>query len=212
VTIGQIARHVLGDRWFPVVGAMYRALVVDIDKVVDAIPAPKVNDVILDIGGGDGAVLDRYLARYPDARAIMLDLSPKIGIALSPDRKARVELFSSTSIADFAKLDRPKPTLLLVSDVIHHVSPPERPQFFADVRSLLANAPARLVIKDVEPGSVRAVISLLGDRFVSGDRNVSLIGKAEMMRLVLETFARATCEETVLLNRDPPNYCLVFAV
>jgi hypothetical protein len=44
----------------------------------------------------------------------------------------------------------------------------------------------------VQPGSLRAWAGLASDRWVSGDRNAQLIGWQ------------------ALLERDPPNYCIVF--
>jgi hypothetical protein len=212
MTIGQIARRVLGDRWFPVAGAWYRALAVDLEKVASEMPIPRAGEVILDVGGGDGALLDRYLARHSTAKATMVDLNATIGISLSASSRQRVELLPGTSILQYAQLGRPVPSLVLVSDVIHHVPQSDRLRFFGDIKDLLAGNRARLVVKDVQPGSLRAAWCWASDRFISGDRNVKLIGVAEMVQLVRCAFPGAAYEETPLIHCDSPNYCLVFSV
>jgi hypothetical protein len=142
----------------------------------------------------------------------MIDLSPKIGASLAPECRARVEILPGTSIADYRRSGRPKPDLVLVCDVIHHVPPPDRAGFFADVRDLVEGHAASLVVKDVEPGSFRATLSFLADRYVSGDKKVKLVGAEEMVSLVRAAFPAASYERTRLLDVDRPNYCLVFAV
>src|SRR5262249_35648249 len=150
-------------------GGWYRAIFVDVEKVAAALPVPAPDDRILDVGGGDGLILDRYLDRHPQARAVMIDQSAQIGSALSATVRSRVELLPGTSLADYARLGRPAPTLVLVSDVVHHIPAADRSYFFAEIRSVIGDGRARLVVKDVEPGSLRSMVAWAADRFVSGD-------------------------------------------
>ena len=212
MSIGSIARGVLGHRLFPVVGRYYRALFVDLEKVVDSFPRPPAGAEVLDIGGGDGELIKLYIRRYPDARVTMIDLKPRIGDALSSIEREQVQILEGTSIRDLVSRGYQPPNVVLISDVLHHISPSQRPGFLTDIRDLLRGHAATLIVKDVEPGPLRATLAYLADRYISGDRNVQPAGQADVARLVQETFPGSDCRPTNLIDRDAPNYCLVFAI
>ncbi|MFB3905221.1 MAG: methyltransferase domain-containing protein [Acidobacteriota bacterium] len=208
MTIGKLARSLLG-RWFPIAGRLYRSVFVDLKKVVAAFPPIPPGATLLDIGGGDGEVINELIARYPDTQVTMIDLSPRIGGALRPELRDRVRLFPGTSMRKYAEQNPNPPDLVLISDVIHHVPPEQRKEFFADLRTLVGNSGATILIKDIEPGYPRAYLSWLADRFISGDAIVALVPRAEVKRLLLEAFPAYEVAETRLMETDKPNYALV---
>lgn len=209
MSLGSLARRVLGERWFPIAGRMYRRFFVDLDEVARCFPTLGADDVVVDVGGGDGGLLDAVLAQNPQARATMIDISPRLGGSLRPETRARVTLLPGVSVRAYIAAGHPRPTVAIVGDVVHHVPPAERPRFFADLHDLLAGRPARLVLKDVEPGSFVALASYLADRYVSGDKTVSLVDAAQMKALVAAAFPAARLTDTPLIERNPPNYCFV---
>jgi len=209
MTIGQLARKVLGERWFAAAASRYRALFVDLGKVIDSLPALPADVEVLDVGGGDGAVLDVLLERYPGARATMIDLAPHIGGSLRAQHADRVRLLPGVSVRAYREVaDRP-PDLILVSDVLHHVPEDGRRQLFLDLRDLLCGRPATIVVKDVEPGYLRARLGYLADKYISGDRSVTLVPQAAVRSMLVEAFPLAALRSTPLLERDPPNYAIV---
>jgi hypothetical protein len=212
MTVGQLARKLLGARGFSRVGGWYRALFVDVEKVVDSFPALPDDVEVLDVGGGDGAVLDVLLARYPRARATMIDLAPRIGGALRPAHAARVTLLPGTAVSAYRAAMPRAPGLILVSDVLHHVAPDARLRLFLDLRDLLGGRPATLVVKDLEPGHLRARLGYLADRYISGDRSVTPAPPEEVRALLAQAFPGAAVRATNLIDRDPPNYALVCEV
>ena len=56
---------------------------------------------------------------------------------------------------------------------------------------------------------IGATVGYLADRYVSGDKGVSLIGEAAVRALLTETFPGASLRSTNLIERDPPNYAVV---
>jgi hypothetical protein len=201
---GALARRALGPL-FPIAGRAYRRLFVDLDAVARVIPP--TDGLILDVGGGDGQQLAALLRLNPRARAVLIDIAPHVGSFLSPSERSRVELLPATPLRDYPG---PRPDLVLLSDVVHHVPPTERQALLADLRALMGDAAFTLVVKDVEPGSLKARLTWLADRYISGDREVALIGRRSLCALVATTWPELVCYETPLFRRAPPNYCLVF--
>jgi len=211
VSPGPLLRRLLGDRWFPILGRLYRRVFVDLRKVVEGFPEVPEGGHILDVGAGDGELMNLLLPLNPGATATLIDVAPQVGGWLRADLRDRVEALPETSVAAYAKRKRPV-DLVILSDVVHHVPLPERPGLLADLRELLGGRAAKLVVKEVEPGSWRAQIYYLADRFITGDRNVHFIRRDEVRQLVQSALPDAACQETDLYRRNPPNYCLIFSV
>lgn len=196
---GQIARRVLGPV-FPVFGEAYRRAFVDIDKVADWMAARLPRDArILDVGGGDGFVMNAVLARRDDVRVTMTDLAPKIGGVIAPAHRPRVELRPSTSVeAVEGAFD-----VLTLSDVVHHVPVASRPAFFAALSATaLRTGCEAVLIKDIQPRGLRARLAELGDHYITGDRQVR--------QLPPEAIVLPGFELAELAMPDFPNYCVAF--
>lgn len=211
MSIGPFVRRVLGDRWFPFAGRAYRALFVDLAKVIDHFPNLDGVDHLLDIGGGDGEVLNVLLQRYPDLHVTMIDLAKHIGGSLRPELRARVTVLPGTSIRDYRARDE-APDVVVVSDVIHHVPPAHRHEFLGDLRDLIAGRAATLVIKEVQPGSLRARLALWSDWYISGDRGAKFLDMEELRKLVADVFPDAVQTRSGLYEADPPNYSVCIRV
>jgi 2-polyprenyl-3-methyl-5-hydroxy-6-metoxy-1,4-benzoquinol methylase len=202
---GQIARKVLG-RYFEPVGNVYRRIFVDLDKVVAYLDQNiPVNAKVLDVGGGDGAVIDRLLNRRPDLAITMCDLASGIGGFLSERNRAKVRLHPATDLKDIAgEFD-----VVTISDVVHHVPVGEREAFFRTLAEACRGWKCRkLIVKDIEPEGLRALLSLLADRYVTGDRHVVLFSRADFARMAVPHFPKA--KRTSWLP-DAPNYCEVLS-
>ncbi|MGH7745799.1 MAG: class I SAM-dependent methyltransferase [Candidatus Dormibacteria bacterium] len=214
MALGPIARRVLGKRLFHRISPHYRRIFVDLSEVArtldDHIP---VGAHVLDVGGGDGACLNALLERRTDLSATLIDLSPTIGDSLAIDIRLRVKLLPKTSMRRFlADPERSRFQVVLISDVLHHVPSSDRAEFFSDLHHLIDSAsPAILVVKDVETFGLRANWSFLADRYISGDRNVRLLSRQEVIGHVQTHCDARTVVETALYETDAPNYSLVFA-
>jgi 2-polyprenyl-3-methyl-5-hydroxy-6-metoxy-1,4-benzoquinol methylase len=193
-------------------GRLYRAVFVDLDEVgrVLASVIPRGASV-LDVGGGDGAPLNHLLQLRDDILVTTIDPADQVGQWIDGKHAGRVVRRARTTLAEYAAgLDEP-PDALLMLDVLHHIPPPERAGVFRVIANLLEAKPGMcVVIKDVEPGSPRALLGYYADRFVTGDANVRPVGRDEVRALVRETIGPLRVEETGLFDADAPNYALVF--
>jgi hypothetical protein len=202
---GQIARLLLG-RHFERVGNLYRSLFVDLERVVDVFArALPRNARVLDIGGGDGALIDRLANRRPDIAFSMCDLAASIGTFLSEHNRAKIVLLPAT---DFTEVEG-RYDAVTISDVIHHVPIEHREGFFEALAASCERWDCRtIILKDVEPRGLRAGLSLLADRHITGDKHVVLFSRAQFYELAARYFPRA---RRISVVPDWPNYCEVLS-
>lgn len=198
---GQIARRLLGRRFKPL-GNAYRRIFVNLDTIArtfsDLLPQ---RSRILDIGGGDGALVERLLNLRPDLDVTMCDVAPSIGSFLSDKNRAKVRLLSATEFASVTGTF----DFVTISDVVHHVPVRQRNQFFAELAASCEQwGCTNLIMKDIEPGRFRSWLSVMADRYITGDRHVALISEAAFARMISGHFPHA---RRVPSMPDPPNYC-----
>lgn len=209
MSVGSGVRSLLGPL-FPIAGNAYRRVFVDVRKVAAAIPDLGPDAVLLDVGGGDGAVLNPLLDRQPTLRVVAVDLAEGIGSMLRPDLADRVELHPATSVADLVAR-RPGPySAALLSDVLHHVPAHQRAQLIGDVLSAFGSGPRTLIIKELVPSGARSALAFWADRNISGDRGVEAVSPAALVDLVRGVWPQALVRTTTLVDTDYPNYALVF--
>lgn len=209
VSVGERVRSILGPA-FPVAGNAYRRVFVDVRKVAAAIPDLGQDAVLLDVGGGDGAILNPLLDRQPTVNVVAVDLAPSIGSMVRPDLLDRVDLHPGTSVLELGTGSERPYTAAFLSDVLHHVPPTEREQLLRDVLAVLEGDSRMLIVKDIIPQGARSALAFWADRNISGDRGVQAISPAELVDLVRVVWPEAHVARTALADVDFPNYCLVF--
>jgi predicted nicotinamide N-methyase len=206
---GKLMRILLGPL-FPAVGRAYRRVFVDLGRVAAAFPTLPPGSTVLDVGGGDGAVINQILVRQPDLRVVMVDIAPTIGGMIDASRRSNVRMFAATSVTEFCTNHDVSVDVVLLSDVLHHVSPSQRPALLRDVMSAFRERPRCLVVKDIEPTGWRAALSLFCDCHISGDRETCLLDRDALIRLMREIDPSLTVLHTNLIEHDFPNYAIVF--
>jgi len=213
MSIGKVVRKVLGTKRFANVARSYRSFFLDIKKLTATLDTIiPINGKILDIGGGDGEVINQILAIRKVLTVTMIDLSTSIGNSLSSSVRDRVKILPGTSVKDIEIRNDIEFNTVIVSDVIHHIPPSMRQTFFLDIRSVcrLANHPILIIIKDVQPGTLVSYLGYFSDRFVSGDKNVSLIAQSELQAQLSSVFNPEKFNDTNLFEIDRPNYAFYF--
>lgn len=116
---------------------------------------------ILDVGGGNGAFLDRLLGRYPRAEAWLVDEAPQM-IARNVAHERKQTLCGSVFDLDLL-LPKPKFDLVTVNVLLHHLvddSPNETRERVVECLSLLRGR--------LRDGGVMAIYEQFYDSFVPG--------------------------------------------
>jgi ubiquinone/menaquinone biosynthesis C-methylase UbiE len=210
VPLGQLARKVLGPRYFKPLGDAWRACFVSLARVVESVPNLPSHAHVLEVGGGEGQLMNALCARFPHVQATLIDISAVAGSALVAGVRERVELLGGMTVRQYAELARPAPDLVVLCDVLHHVPPRQRATFLQDL-ACVVQPHTRLFIKDVRPGSPRAYLGYLSDRYITGDREVAPLAEADVEALIHQHFPWLTPRRTALHAQDAPNYSIVFA-
>jgi hypothetical protein len=212
MALGPAIRRLLGPRLAPRAGRCYRSIYVDLAELAAALSAVIPRDAhLLDVGGGDGQPLNHLLALRSDLKITTLDPAPVAGQWIEGRFDSRVTRLPGTSLAEYVARGRTDPDAILIADVMHHIPQSARPSFLGSVRALLERVPRlRIIVKDVEPGYLRALLGFWSDRHITGDRNVSPISRDNMTRLFEEALGPLRCEDTSLFKTDSPNYAIVF--
>jgi hypothetical protein len=206
MSIGKAVRGALGPV-APLAARVYRGVFVDIRKVAACVPP--VDGLLLDVGGGDGAILNPLLDLQPALRVTAVDIAPSIGQFIRKDLRPRVDLRPATSVRQYIQQGGESPRAVLVSDVMHHVQPVDRVDLIRDLFDCFGDNPPVLVVKDIVPHGFRSAFAFWADRNISGDKEASAIGPMELVDLVRSVRPNLSVESTPLLNIDYPNYLLV---
>ncbi len=120
MALGPIIRRMFGPLERPV-AELYRSIFVDITAFVGQIqkwtPAPPSH--ILELGCGEGAVIERLVKAFPQASITGIDITPKVGRLFRGD-SSRVT-FKQQTIQDFAPANLASFDLLVIADIMHHI-------------------------------------------------------------------------------------------
>lgn len=180
MAVGKLIRTLAGPLERPICH-LYRAVFVNVAATAKATATQIPQGArVLDVGGGDGTVVNALLRIRPDLQVVMLDLSPSIGRFLDANNAHRVTLHPATPMSAY---EGASADVVLLSDVVHHVPPEARATFFDEARALVRPG-GRLIVKDVEPGSFRSWLNLMADKHISGERGVSHVSHRDLAAMI----------------------------
>ena len=165
--IGLAVRRLLGPLEASV-GRLYRDRFFDVRSFADALRSWIDARSILEIGCGDGLVTEELRRAFPGAEITGIDVRQRIGTLFRGDRAGVT--FVSGDIASFARRNRSRFDLAVISDVLHHVAPQARPDLLRSAAAALC-AGGGLGLKEWERRlNLPHLFAWLSDRFITGDR------------------------------------------
>jgi 2-polyprenyl-3-methyl-5-hydroxy-6-metoxy-1,4-benzoquinol methylase len=186
----------------------YRGFFVDLSAVVDTIPIDESTISFLNIGTGDGELVNVLVSRHPQLSVTTTDISDQQGWLLKPEVREAVtiETRSPSQIASDGfggAFD-----VVFMSDVMHHVPVEDRHTVMEAAWQSVAPG-GKLVMKDIEDRGLKSVLSLWSDKYLTGDRHTVLINEATLRNLIQKVRPSAQVQSTDLIRRNFPNYLVV---
>jgi 2-polyprenyl-3-methyl-5-hydroxy-6-metoxy-1,4-benzoquinol methylase len=177
--LGPGVRRLLG-RWEPAAIRVYRSAFIDLDELA-AVLATSVPTAkrILEIGCGDGAMAAAVRRALPSCEILGIDpVVSAPGRLYGGDRTGVQFRRISTGQLINERLD--PFDLVILCDVLHHVSEQEREQVLADAACLTV-AGGTVAIKEWEKrAGIGNTLAYLADRWVSGDSTVRFMPETEL--------------------------------
>ena len=183
--IGPVIRRAFGP-FEHLITAAYRSIYVDLDDYVDSVHdwVPEARE-ILEVGCGEGAVTERLVVAYPNARITAIDITPRVG-RLYRGHSDRVR-FRQCTVQEIASQQPGAFDLAMIADVMHHVPGELRKDLLDAARKCLAPG-GSLIFKEWERN--RTPIHWMchaSDRWLTGDR-VSYMSREEGRALLAQSF------------------------
>lgn len=195
--LGPMIRHALGSFEKPISEA-YRGIFIDLDAFVTQIRcwAPASN--ILEVGCGEGAVIERLANAYPNADITGIDITPRVGRLFQGDKR-RVK-FQHKTIQEFAPSNLASFDLIIMCDILHHIPWQFHQEILREAGKVL-KPDGYLVLKDWERSfSAFHLLCHFSDRFLTGD-HVKYKSAAELHGLIEDVFGSGAIQMEL---RIPP--------
>lgn len=135
------------------------------DQILDQLPFETDAALLLvDLGGGSGRFIERLLARFPNAQAVLIDQSEPF-LALAQRRLTRFAdraLLIKRRLQDDWPADLPaRPQAIVSTSAIHHLDPSEKRTLFARCFAALAPGGVFLNGDEFRPESDAAYLAQL---------------------------------------------------
>ncbi|HSA45614.1 MAG TPA: class I SAM-dependent methyltransferase [Candidatus Competibacteraceae bacterium] len=167
MAIGPFIRQLLGPFEKPA-SELYRAIFVDLSalarQIKDNVPAEN----ILEIGCGEGALIERLANIYPQAHLAGIDITPRVGRMFQGDFNQVI--FQQKFVKEFVAQNKSCFDLVVISDVLHHIPWGMHQEFLTDSAKALKPGGC-LVLKDWESRSTPIhLLCYLADRYITGDQ------------------------------------------
>ena len=185
--LGPLIRRLFGPYERQVAEA-YKRVFIDLDDFAGRlrlwVPHPAR---ILEVGCGEGAMMERLATIYPGATITGIDIKPTVGRLYRGDT-ARVTFLQRTA-DDVARHEPASFHLVVLCDVLHHVRPLERPSLLSAISRTMAPG-GSLAVKDwIISSSPIHWLSWFADRYVTGD-NVEFFTPQSTQVLLMGAFGQ----------------------
>lgn len=187
MAIGPLIRSALGPLEKPV-SNMYRGIFISFkalhSQINEWLSFMEVSQV-LEVGCGEGAVIELLSDLFPNAQITGIDITPRIGRLYKGDL-SRVR-FRQETIKDFAYENKGMFDFVVIIDVLHHIPPQIHKEFLTDTKKALKKGGV-LLLKDWTRSKMPIhLFSCFMERYVTGDK-VHYLSIDELRCLIREVF------------------------
>jgi 2-polyprenyl-3-methyl-5-hydroxy-6-metoxy-1,4-benzoquinol methylase len=181
---------------------IYRRAFIDLDALVasirERVPPPAR---LLEIGCGEGALVERLARAYPAAGITAIDICPQPG-RLCDVKEPRIRFLQATA-AELRATDAGGYPLVVIGDTLHHVPRREREEVLSHAAALVAPG-GTLVCKEwVRQHTLPYLLGYCADRFILGD-DVHYMSEHELCSLARQVFGARSIRSQF---RVPPWNC-----
>ena len=182
MSLGQIIRRILGPLTDPV-ARFYRSYYVDLDSLGRTLGHLPEVGTILEIGCGDGHLCEALAREFGSASVLGIDIAEGPG-GLYAGRSEGVEFRQVPAEEDLISEFPEGFDLVVLSDVLHHVSLDERGDLL-ETAWVLTSSGGHLAVKDwVSTRNLATALAYLSDRFITGDRPLFFESRSAFLDLV----------------------------
>lgn len=186
--IGPLIRRMFGPLERPI-SEIYRGIFVDLTSFINQIQQWAPASRILELGCGEGAIVERLVRSFPQAYITGIDITPRVGRLFRGD-SSRVT-FKQQTIQDFAPENVASFDLLIIADIMHHIPREQHKDVLLGARQVL-KPDGYLILKDWERrNNLIHALCYFSDRFITGD-HVQYKSAEELRALIQEVFG-ANC-------------------
>lgn len=187
MAIGPRIRKLIGPFEKPV-SEIYRSIFVDLKvlrhQIEEWIP-PADGSQILEVGCGEGAIIELLADIFPTAQITGIDITPQIGRLFKGDL-SRVS-FRKQTIKDFSSENYGRFDLVVINDVLHHIPPKIHKEFLNDTKKSLKKG-GLFLFKDWKRSKTPIhLFSFLMERYITGDK-VCYLSSDELRGLLIDVF------------------------
>jgi 2-polyprenyl-3-methyl-5-hydroxy-6-metoxy-1,4-benzoquinol methylase len=189
--LGPRIRAALGPLEVPV-GRLYRGYFVDLTRLAQEIRAAGRATAILEVGCGEGSLTEEIARQFPASAITGIDISPRVGRLYRGDRGHVT--FRQATVGEIADATAAAYDLVVLADVLHHVSPELRRPLLEGIRRVLRPGGLFIAKEWERRAGVAHALAWLGDRFLTGDR-VQFLRASQLRALIEEVFGPGCIEK-----------------
>ena len=204
-SFGMFLRQFGGGEIFQVLAPVYRRIFYSINLFIKMTIPQSFNGTLLDLGGGDGAVLNKLLKLNNPKLVYFIDPTPNSGLMVADQNVIKKIGFYLHEVKEIQDLNF---DLILLVDVLHHVEPEMRNELLVQALNRLSTT-GSLLIKEVEPKGFRSKLTYWADVYISKDPVVSFLSSKSLIELIHEIDPKLVVIRHQKYNKwDFPNYAI----
>jgi len=196
MAIGPTVRALFGPLE-PRIADLYRAMFFSVNALAREIHRWAPAASILEVGCGEGALIQRVAELYPTSLITGIDITPRVGRLYRGDRK-RVS-FHEATIHEFSDERRDaRFDLVILCDLLHHVPLRMHPVLLRASRNVMRSG-GRFVLKDWESRfNIISFLAYCSDRVLTGDQ-VRYSKHNELREVICDVFGPNSIERELRL-------------